>query len=453
MPSPVRLIVLRYCLGMTLSVSTLIIFSGAATPSRTVNLSICLAVCGAGRSPAGIYLLAHVLVGEPVSTPDQVRGRLSPEHALFIAILAGAEAPKPVLTRGGLDRLHVAVGQAEMMADLVHQHVGDERAQGLVVFGPVVEHRAAIEKDHVGHLHRRAFVAERQADAVEQAEQVELALRLHLLEHLVAGEIVDPDDEVLAQRAEPRGQPAERRDGERLELAEARRLDRPPGERIGERRIGHGVDFFARGSAQIGEIEIDGEPDQGEEAQRPADAPAPQLRRIGGAVRTDCVLAAEMVGGAARRAGEGRPGERVVAAQLLERRERLAPARLVAVMVAGHGGKHTIFATLTRPAGWGSVGRIIRGIAMGTYRFGWVAAALLGFVVLDAAPAAAGPDGGTQARATDFSAQVRRVRPRIEIRPRPALYRECVDGYRVVPRPYWGTNVVMPYMRCWWVRG
>jgi hypothetical protein len=26
--------------------------------------------------------LAHVLVGEPVSTPDQVRGRLSPGHAL-----------------------------------------------------------------------------------------------------------------------------------------------------------------------------------------------------------------------------------------------------------------------------------------------------------------------------------------------------------------------------------
>jgi hypothetical protein len=26
--------------------------------------------------------LAHVLIGEPVSTPDQVRGRLSPKHAL-----------------------------------------------------------------------------------------------------------------------------------------------------------------------------------------------------------------------------------------------------------------------------------------------------------------------------------------------------------------------------------
>src|SRR5437879_800100 len=26
--------------------------------------------------------MAHVLIGEPVSTPDQVRGKLSPEHAL-----------------------------------------------------------------------------------------------------------------------------------------------------------------------------------------------------------------------------------------------------------------------------------------------------------------------------------------------------------------------------------
>src|SRR5262245_35037766 len=32
--------VLRYCLGMIMSVSTLIIWSGAATPSRVVNLSI-----------------------------------------------------------------------------------------------------------------------------------------------------------------------------------------------------------------------------------------------------------------------------------------------------------------------------------------------------------------------------------------------------------------------------
>jgi hypothetical protein len=36
--------------------------------------------------------VAHVLIGEPVSTPDQVRGRLSPEHALGAAIAAASVA-------------------------------------------------------------------------------------------------------------------------------------------------------------------------------------------------------------------------------------------------------------------------------------------------------------------------------------------------------------------------
>ena len=49
--------------------------------------------------------------------------------------------------------------------------------------------------------------------------------------------------------------------------------------------------------------------------------------------------------------------------------------------------------------------------------------------------------------------RVVRTRPRIEVNPGHLLYRECVDGYREVWRPYWGTSVVMPYMRCWWVRG
>src|SRR5215475_246334 len=40
LPRPVRLMVLRYCLGMIASVSTLICFNGAATPSSTVNLSM-----------------------------------------------------------------------------------------------------------------------------------------------------------------------------------------------------------------------------------------------------------------------------------------------------------------------------------------------------------------------------------------------------------------------------
>ena len=41
--------------------------------------------------------------------------------------------------------------------------------------------------------------------------------------------------------------------------------------------------------------------------------------------------------------------------------------------------------------------------------------------------------------------------PRIEINPRPPLYRRCVDWYEVQYRP--SGTVLYPQMRCWWVRG
>src|ERR1700676_1944650 len=44
MPSPVRLMVFRNCFGMIMSVSTLITLRGAATPSKTVNLSMVLSI-------------------------------------------------------------------------------------------------------------------------------------------------------------------------------------------------------------------------------------------------------------------------------------------------------------------------------------------------------------------------------------------------------------------------
>jgi len=42
-------------------------------------------------------------------------------------------------------------------------------------------------------------------------------------------------------------------------------------------------------------------------------------------------------------------------------------------------------------------------------------------------------------------------RPRIEINPRPLLYRRCVDWYELQYRP--SGTVLYPQMRCWWVRG
>ena len=43
------------------------------------------------------------------------------------------------------------------------------------------------------------------------------------------------------------------------------------------------------------------------------------------------------------------------------------------------------------------------------------------------------------------------ARRRIEINPRPLLYRRCVDWYELQHRP--SGPVLYPQMRCWWVRG
>jgi hypothetical protein len=45
----------------------------------------------------------------------------------------------------------------------------------------------------------------------------------------------------------------------------------------------------------------------------------------------------------------------------------------------------------------------------------------------------------------------RTMRRRIEINPRPLLYRRCVDWYELQYRP--SGTVLYPQMRCWWVRG
>ena len=76
---------------------------------------------------------------------------------------------------------------------------------------------------------------------------------------------------------------------------------------------------------------------------------------------------------------------------------------------------------------------------MAKYLFAWSAAALvIGLAIIDV---------------TAASAQSKRPpRPRIEIRPGPLYHRECVDGLQVSHK-YPGRTMLMPYMRCWWVRG
>ncbi len=84
-------------------------------------------------------------------------------------------------------------------------------------------------------------------------------------------------------------------------------------------------------------------------------------------------------------------------------------------------------------------------------------AVALGLSMIAAAVEAADSDRAASemrlAQAAPEPPRVVRARPRIEVYPGRPLHRECVDGYREVWRPYWGTSVVMPYMHCWWVRG
>ncbi len=44
-----------------------------------------------------------------------------------------------------------------------------------------------------------------------------------------------------------------------------------------------------------------------------------------------------------------------------------------------------------------------------------------------------------------------RAHPRVEVTPRPLLYRRCVDWYELQYRP--SGTVLYPRMHCWWVRG
>jgi hypothetical protein len=90
---------------------------------------------------------------------------------------------------------------------------------------------------------------------------------------------------------------------------------------------------------------------------------------------------------------------------------------------------------LTRRAGWETVGKLQQEkFAMLTWRSACIALAIVAGIV-------------------DASAQsTRPPRPRVEIYPGRLWHRECVDGLQVSHK-YVGRTVLMPWMRCWWVRG
>jgi hypothetical protein len=75
-------------------------------------------------------------------------------------------------------------------------------------------------------------------------------------------------------------------------------------------------------------------------------------------------------------------------------------------------------------------------------------------VALMPAAAAAGPaDRIAQASSSDVSSQARRARPQTRLRVYPGrlLYRDC--DFRLVQQYRPSGPVIVPWQRCWWVRG
>lgn len=113
-----------------------------------------------------------------------------------------------------------------MMADLMDQHMGDDGAQSLVMLGPVIEDGTAIEEDHVGEHPRMAeFLALGETGALEQAEQVELALSLHVVQHIVLREILYSEYNIAGEIVESLGQARIGLRGQRVEILERRRFE------------------------------------------------------------------------------------------------------------------------------------------------------------------------------------------------------------------------------------
>ncbi len=109
-----------------------------------------------------------------------------------------------------------------MVANLVHQNVGDDVAEGFLVLGPIIQDRPPVQPDHVGHQLWRRGLLEWQPDPLEQAQEVEFAVEVHGFQDLLGGEVLDPENQVLAKPPEVLRQPGIGLGGHNLDIGEGR---------------------------------------------------------------------------------------------------------------------------------------------------------------------------------------------------------------------------------------
>ena len=89
----------------------------------------------------------------------------------------------------------VLIGQAEVVADLVDQHMGDDLGEGFLAVGPEVDDRTPIEPDHIGLIAGlRQMLALRQPLAAKQAEKIIFGLAFHFFQNLVVWKVLDANE-------------------------------------------------------------------------------------------------------------------------------------------------------------------------------------------------------------------------------------------------------------------
>lgn len=199
------------CFAMTGSLSRLLGEVGMAIIVRVLGLILCA------------LAIQFILLGLGEAIPGMISG----------AVTTPTRPPNKASVGVLLDGVDIVVGQAEMVADLVDQDVGDQFGQAdVAALAPFVQDRTAIQEDPRRLRRRSQAVASADVHAMIQAGQFERILDLQIRQRLFVGEIVDAEHHLARRRPELGRQGVERLARQSGEIVEG------GGEEIGG-RFGH----------------------------------------------------------------------------------------------------------------------------------------------------------------------------------------------------------------------
>src|SRR5579872_6959534 len=151
-------------LPVTISSRTVISRAGVPARSKSMRNGIC--------STTRMLRMASAMARSPAPKNTSTRTATARAGCRRNTDRSSRDIGKAALTPAAFsarafDPFHVGIAEPEMVADLVDQHVADDRVQVLTGLAPIVEDRPAVEKDHVELRPRVADAAPRQRGAAE----------------------------------------------------------------------------------------------------------------------------------------------------------------------------------------------------------------------------------------------------------------------------------------------